>query len=127
MPYNGEVLSVIIDPNHSRFAEIGELDVDPELLRTVGDVIIKFGDDSFALANNGELSGIPQYYVFAKSEQQYAEVLSSRLPKIKDLLHVIFARVEQSDVESTQENAQRAQAAAHLLINRTLFNDEVLV
>lgn len=127
MPYNGEVLSVIIDPNHSRFSEIGELDVDPELLKTAGDVIIKFGDGSFALANNGELSGTPQYYVFAKSEHQYAEVLSSRLPEIKNLLHDIFARVEQSDVESTQVNAQRAQAAAYSLISRTLFNNEVLV
>ncbi len=125
MAYNGEVLSVIIDPNHERFSETGELEVDFDLLNQSGDVIVKFDDGSQTLANNGDSSGIPQYYIFAKSEEDIAARLSLRLPEIKDLLYVIFSRADKPDGERLSENTQRAQAAACYLINKTLFNDEI--
>ncbi|MGH7234261.1 MAG: hypothetical protein ACREF7_02345 [Candidatus Saccharimonadales bacterium] len=121
MSFSGEVLSVVIDPRHERYGEAGEMEVDSETRENAGDVYICFDDGTKTIANDGQTSGISQYYVIPKSEQDIADELVSILPELKPALNEIYSRVESPLSDSRSLKVQRAQAAASQLIARRLF------
>jgi hypothetical protein len=130
MAYSGEVLAIVIDPSHEQFSKAGELQIDPmhPKLNNNGDVLIQFEDGTKTIANNGQRSGLSQYYIFGKREQESLEHLRQELPEVKDLLNVIYSRADRpSDGEYVSENTQRAQAAVYFLIAKILNPEDTII
>lgn len=124
MPYLNDLVPVVIDPGHERFAESGLLYADSDPHKDQEDITIEFSDGVTSKVNNGITTGLAQYYVFPRSQSGEAGHLINLLPDIKDRLNSIFQRASNlQHPEYQMPEIQSAQAAASFLIIAALYPD----
>lgn len=121
MPALNQILPVVIDPNHERYGQSGELYMDQELFDKKGELVITFSDGEQDVVSNGNINGLNQCYIFAKASREEAERLMRLLPDLRDRLGNIFNRVVESTTTIPSRETLAAQAAANFLVTATLY------
>lgn len=123
MVHINEVIPIVVDPSHERFAQIGEMTFSGSM--GDGTCIIKFEDGTEAPLNDGWLTGLPQFVAPLKEHEAGVRRLSGVLPELRPALQELYTQV----VEPRKRPPTAATAAAHAgfvaLVNKIIFETDL--
>lgn len=123
MAHISEVLPIVVDPNHERFGQIGEMTFSGA--SGDGTCIIKFEDGEEAHLNDGYITGAPQFVAPLKQHEKGVLRLQSKLPDMKTEL---IGFTEQIVIPSRSSANKMKNIAARTgfvaLINGVIFEPD---
>lgn len=125
MAHISELTPVIIDPNHERYGQAGEIYFSGQ--HEDGSFGIQFEDGEQDVLNDGWITGIPQFVMYMKAtEAEKVDLLRNALPELRSQLAELFGQVELHRYPPTEKTAAACKGAI-ALINSVVGPEEQTV
>lgn len=119
MAHIDEVLPIVVDPNHERFGQIGEMTFSGA--RGDGTSLIKFEDGEEEALNDGWVTGTPQFIAPLKERRAGVESLQAALPDMQHQLAELVEKVVDPTKRPPTPETVAAVTGFVALINGVLF------
>lgn len=114
MAHISEVTPIVIDPNHARYGQKGEIYFSGQI--EDGSYGIQFDDGEREVLNDGWITGIPQFVQLMKAtEAEKIDLLRNALPELRPQLEVLFGQVESRQYPPTERTAAARRGAVALI------------
>ena len=114
MAHISEVTPVVIDPNHARYGQTGEIFFSGQI--EDGSYGIQFDDGEREVLNDGWVTGIPQFVQLMKAtESDKVDLLRNALPALRPQLEDFFGQVEPHRYPPTEKTAAARKGAVALI------------
>ena len=121
MAHINEVLPIVVDPNHERFGQIGEMTFSAASGDGDGTCIIKFEDGEEVAFNDGWLTGLPQFVAPLRSHEEGVHRLQQALPDLQVMLQELVGQVVEPRKQPPTGETAAARKGFVALINSVLF------
>lgn len=122
MAHISEVFPIIVDPNHERFGQIGEMTFSGA--SGDGTCIIKFEDGEEAHFNDGWLTGVPQFVAPLRKYETGVYRLKEELPGMRTSLRELISQVVEPERKPSHKETVEARVGFVTLINGVIFKPE---
>src|SRR5438445_10414356 len=113
MAHVSELLPIVVDPNHQRFGQIGQLiAADQEF----GDHLVEFEDGEQILLNDGWTTGVPQFVAPYKDHEAGVRRLQGALPGMRASLLPVWLEKLQNPYKVKSTKSETPPHAQGLLL-----------
>jgi hypothetical protein len=113
-----EVIPLVVDPNHERFGQVGEMIASDQ---DFGHCLIRFEDGEQVYLNDGWITGTPQFVAPTKDHEAGIRRLQSVLPDMHSRLAAYVVEIVEPVQSSVNKERNDAVRKAFVGLIRTVL------